>query len=187
MNQFILAAALLCAAWAGARREQASQAPPDQKERAERRLERLKNADIFLLKLALPFEMDTADYREGVRFKADQKIYFRLIIQNNSPEQVTVYRDDIRSELRPQLRKDGELIPFKMEVDELTKARDESPYVFGFKPSRLLPGRTTEDRIELADWYDELQPGTYQLSVHRRFVFGGRWVESDAISFEVVR
>lgn len=152
-----------------------------------RQVERLKNADAFLLLLEYPSRERGVKSEAVARFETGQRMNFRLLIQNNFPEQVVIPRDDFRSEIRPALHTDGQLVPYRKEVEELVKKRDKEPSSFGSKLESLRPGRVTEERVDLADWYAPLEPGTYQLSVSRRFVLGGRWLESPSIAFEVYR
>jgi len=40
-------------------------------------------------------------------------------------------------------------------------------------------------QISLKDWYGSLGSGRYQLTIRRRFVWDGDWVQSNLVIFEI--
>lgn len=61
------------------------------------------------------------------------------------------------------------------------------PEVINVEVYHLEPNKQREiGIIDLDNWYESLEPGHYELSTRRRFVHGGKWVDSSSITFEVV-
>ncbi|HUS09040.1 MAG TPA: hypothetical protein VMZ30_01150 [Pyrinomonadaceae bacterium] len=116
------------------------------------------------------------------------KLYFRLRMTNISLLPAEIPIDDPYSQNRLLLYKDGDLVAYRKEIDELLKARDKEPseHVMGWR-AQLGPNESRViDRFNLNDWYDDLGPGHYQLSVRHRFQIGQEWYESASITFEIV-
>lgn len=121
-------------------------------------------------------------------FNSGNKIRFRLIITNASEEEVIVYSQlDSQILNRPQLSRYGELVSYRQNVKELVQAKDKR-FPDGRSNVYLLKSRQSiSETISLDDWYEPLRPGQYELLVWRRFIWGGEWLESPSVSFEVVQ
>ena len=155
-------------------------------EEARLKYERLRKAEFASLDLARrPLELGENPERLKDPYKEGDRIYFRLLITNNSIEKVNFARVDLYQEQRPDLSRDGDPVPYRKRISELLVQKDRD--IMGRRVSEvtLQPGETTEEFIDLADWYEPLQPGHYQLTVRRRFIWGGDWIESPGITFEV--
>lgn len=148
----------------------------------KQRFERLKNAEGFSLELQ---PLTSKNGKPVRRFKSGKAVNFDLAITNvlASPVQLSV--TDTYEQNRPQLRKDGEEIPYREQALKLIKVRDEAPSTFGERAVWLEPQQTVKERIELNSWYDPLDAGNYELAVRHRFVWGGAWLDSTPITFEV--
>lgn len=56
-----------------------------------------------------------------------------------------------------------------------------------FYPVSLVPNREYPwIRVRLSDWYGKLGIGHYQLTVRKRLVPNGDWVESNPVTFDVI-
>ena len=101
----------------------------------------------------------------------------------------------------PRLTKNGELLPYaKWQTDLLRNDKeDQICQIYDLPEEMLLKSNeaTIVDLLIIVDdrrlptgaqsWYEPLGPGTYELSIQRRFdCCGGPMVESNKISFEVV-
>jgi hypothetical protein len=101
----------------------------------------------------------------------------------------------------PKLTKKGELLPYtKWQTDLLRNDQEDQICQLYDLPEEIVlkPNEPTVlDFLILVDdrrlptgaqsWYDPLPPGTYELSIQRRFdCCGGPMVQSNEISFEVV-
>lgn len=119
-------------------------------------------------------------------YKAGERIYYRISLANVSAEPIAVFVSDPYFQNRPVLTRDGQEVPYRKEVSELVKAKDreqafERNYWVRLEP--LTP--KIVGYIDLGDWYDPLELGSYQLVNRHRFVPRGEWVESPVITFEV--
>jgi hypothetical protein len=153
---------------------------------ARLKYERLRKAEFASLELARrPLELGENPERLKDPYKEGDRIYFRLLITNNSIEKVSFARVDFYQEQRPDLSRDGDPVPYRKRISELLVQKDRD--IMGRRVSEvtLQAGETTEEFIDLADWYEPLQSGHYQLTLRRRFIWGGDWIESPAITFEV--
>jgi hypothetical protein len=120
-------------------------------------------------------------YRDG------DDISYQLILTNTLAEPIEITQTDVYQAIRPELFKDGDLVPYTKKAQEIVHGRDSGSLAIRSVPTYAAPGK--EYRIELVrikDWYQSLRPGHYQLSVRRQFVFGGDWVQSVPVTFEVL-
>lgn len=88
---------------------------------------------------------------------------------------------------RPRLLKDGKLLPYSERMAKAARAYERYGPSGSMVSGEIKPGETvTLDYIDLADWYGPLEPGRYELIIKYRFRHGGRPVETNKISFEIV-
>lgn len=113
---------------------------------------------------------------------------FQLIITNGSDEEVVGYTElDPLILNRPQLCRDGEPVSYRKGVKELVEAKDRA-FPNGRSSSFALETRKSRtEEISLDVWYEPLPAGHYTLTVCHRFIWGGEWMASPSLSFEVVR
>jgi hypothetical protein len=162
---------------------------PTQEELAERqrRSELLRHPTFITLRLVsaprdVPREKSTDT---PAPYNVKDWIGFRLLISQNLFEEVIVpgFRNP-HYEVRPELTREGEILPYSMQAEaRIKRAEWVMPPASDF---RLKPGSEYEFMyINLDDWYDALSPGRYQLTVRRRFDWQGDWVTSTPAYFEV--
>jgi hypothetical protein len=152
-----------------------------------------KNAGIIKLDLAPINGKTKVDeepalmlQRRGVAYTCDQKVRIQLIMTNNSAEIVHVPVLDSYYQNRPQLLKNGALVPYRQDIEKLLPLKDAEPEFVSVSSVTLKPSQSTKvEVLDLSDWYAPLEPGTYQLTDKHRFGEGGEWIESPAITFEV--
>ena len=155
-------------------------------EEARQKYERLQKADFAKLELEpRPLELgeDLAKLEE--HYKEGDKVFFRLLITNNSLQRVGFSTADYYQEQRPKLLRDGDEVTYRKKIVELLGTKENDPVGLSSRAASLEPGETLTEYVNLSDWYDSLKQGHYQLTVRRRFVLGGNWIASPAISFEV--
>lgn len=123
-----------------------------------------------------------APYRQG------DWIDFQLMISHSFSEPLLIWQElDPYYNLRPELIKDGDLVPYKKETQENVDRKERELPNGSAAPSRLPPGREYEwQRVDLEDWYKPLGPGRYQLTVRRRFTWDGDWLQSSPVIFDVL-
>lgn len=156
-------------------------------EDVRQKYERLKNptfAELELLSRLPELSESPEDLSEP--YKVGDKIFFRLLITNTSSENVSFSVADPYYYNRPQLLKDGELVPYRAGLAEVLKSKEKNPDNQSIRTVTLHPHGTDTVIIDMKQWYEPLQPGRYLLIVKRRFIWGGEWIESPSISFEVV-
>ncbi|HEY2972352.1 MAG TPA: hypothetical protein VGJ48_07560 [Pyrinomonadaceae bacterium] len=114
-------------------------------------------------------------------------IDFQLMIGHSFSEPLVIWQMlDPYYDLRPELFKDGDLLPYSKQAQENADRKEKAAAEGSGAPSRLLPGREYEwQRVNLEDWYEPLGPGHYQLTVRRRFVWDGEWIQSNPVTFDV--
>ncbi|MEK6283202.1 MAG: hypothetical protein AABN95_22835 [Acidobacteriota bacterium] len=151
----------------------------------------LDNPEVIMLEFAPLRRQVSADVFEKMSgpFKPGTTIKFHLMGTNTSLIELVVRRWDAYAQNKPRLLRDNQELPYREDMAELTKARHtkdsdwEPTSVRGIKLNPNEPKFLQE--LNLADWYEPLGPGHYVLSTQHRFIQGGKWVESAAISFEV--
>ena len=136
----------------------------------------------------LPRNLELNENPEVLRapYTTKSNIYFRLQATNRSLQKVTLLIIDSYVQDRPELFRDGQIVPYKKGVDELLHAKDKDPFRKLVENVRLDPNESKGiGFIYLNDWYERLQLGHYQLSVKHRFEPGQDWIDSSSITFEV--
>lgn len=131
-------------------------------------------------------ELNDPPEKLTVPFKAGEKITFRLVVKNASREGKAILVGEAYGHNRPDLYRDGELLPYRRDVEELVGYSDLLFYLDGVRFVSLGPKETFTEIIDLGDWYEPLRPGRYRLAVRHRFIRGGRWLESPPLAFEIV-
>ena len=121
-------------------------------------------------------------------YKQRDWIDFQLQIGHSFSEPLVIWQElDPYYDVRPELFKDGDLVAYTKEAQEIVNRREREPPNGSAAPQRLLPGREYEwQRVRLEDWYKPLGPGHYQLTVRRRFTWDGDWLQSSPVIFDVV-
>ena len=154
---------------------------------ARLKYERLRKAEFASLELA-PRLLYAGQNPERLKepFKEGDHICFRLLITNISTEKVTFAHIDCYQENRPLLFRDGAEVPYLIKISKLLVQKDLNISGRSSDSTTLQPGETTEEHVNLSDWYAPLQPGQYQIKDRRRFTWGGDWIESPTVTFGVV-
>ena len=121
------------------------------------------------------------------RLAYDEGVAVELI--NDSAQRVQVNIIDRYYGHRPQLIKDGKLIPYSGETAKLVEAKDKDARLVEVSPNLFLDPKTSSrlDGFSLKQWYGPLAPGVYHLTDRRRFEIGGPWTKDSAeLVFEMV-
>jgi hypothetical protein len=117
----------------------------------------------------------------------DQGIAVELI--NDSDLRVPIAVIDRYYGHRPQLIKDGKVVPYSDESAKLVDAEEKDPRLVEVVSTFFLDPKTASrlDGFSLKQWYGPLAPGLYRLTDRRRFEIGGPWTkDSEALIFQVV-
>ncbi|HEX7722504.1 MAG TPA: hypothetical protein VF397_10125 [Pyrinomonadaceae bacterium] len=108
---------------------------------------------------------------------------------NDSDQRVPVSVVDKYYGHRPQLTKDGKVIPYSDEVAKLIESKEKDTRLVEVVNVFFLDPKTKSrlDGFSLKQWYGPLAPGTYHLTYRRRFEIGGPWTKDSAeFVFEIV-
>jgi hypothetical protein len=160
--------------------------PNSPSESAKREHDRLLKPDFFLLRIVSGYEDEWDTPQEEVReFKVGQPIGYKLLMLNTSGEVVTLTFTDEYDQNRPQLYKDGVLVPYRKQAASMVEAKDKRPMVFRMIPADIENNATASAYIRFQEWYEPLGEGAYQLAIRRRFVWGGEWLESPPVRFRI--
>lgn len=135
------------------------------------------------LKLILSDGKETYTSGDAIRFQ--QKM------ENESDGRTAVERFDLYYQNRPKLSRNGKALPYKSKTDDLVRSKEMDPGAIFFSV-RLVRIEAHSNRdleeLDLSDWYDALQPGSYQLTNKYRISFDGPWTkESAEMQFRIER
>lgn len=125
---------------------------------------------------------------KGKPYKLGKSLRLKVVVTNNSDSVIKAYVVDTYYQNRPQLYKDGHLIPYRGAVSELVRSKDTDFEFTRVGEIVLLQPTTTTalEEIDLKDWYDPLKPGTYKLINRHRFNIDGSWsADSAELLFEI--
>ncbi len=121
-------------------------------------------------------------------YTVDDWISFQLFVTQSLSENISITNFLWPfHEYRPELYKDGDLLPFSKEAQKNIEIAERTPPSGSMIEVNLVPNREHQwARVTLDDWYERLGAGHYQLSVRKRFAWDGDWVESNPVIFDVV-
>lgn len=120
------------------------------------------------------------------RFKAGHRVKFHLVMTNTALVEVRILAWDTYVQNRPILHRDGQQLPYRDDIEKLLPATESQTDFLRMDSILLEPNNPKPlEVITLADWYEPLKPGHYNLLVRHRFQLGGKWIESSSITFEV--
>ena len=120
-------------------------------------------------------------------YRPNDSITLQIFITQNYSEPFSIWSSaGYENDYRLELIRDGEIVPYLKDTQQrVERANRElangSGASFTFEPGREYRWI----QISLLNWYEPLKPGHYQLTVRRRFVWGGDWLPSNPITFEV--
>ena len=120
-------------------------------------------------------------------YKEKEFISCQSFITQNSSEQIMIWNElNLYYEYRVELIRDGEMVSYSKEAKEGIETAESRPPNGSSAPLVMEPGREYSLRyINLKEWYGSLSPGRYQLTLRRRFVWDGDWVQSNPVIFEI--
>lgn len=116
-------------------------------------------------------------------FKSEEKIFAQLELTNESSEETWLVIGQQWRYLRPKLVRDGKVVPYKAEIQQLLKEGNPfySPVINITLKHKVA---VSTDNVHLDYWYDKLEPGHYTISVERMWM-KQTFVSNDA-DFDIV-
>ena len=153
----------------------------------KRMAEVLRSPTLIRLRLVFlnPNTGETSDLAPA--YKSADRITIRVMLSHYFNGPITIIESlNQYTNLQLELLRDGDVVLYKKEAqDQVDRALSEPPNGSS-APIQFLPDKVYSlQRIDLSDWYKTLLPGHYHLTVKRRFVEGGEWVQSDSITFDI--
>ncbi len=126
-----------------------------------------------LLKLLLSDGKETYAVGDVIRFQ--QKM------ENKSDIQAAVERFDSYYQNRPKLLRDGKAVPYRTKTADLIRSKETDPGFMSVRLCIIEPHSVGDlEELDLSEWYDALQPGSYQLRNKYRISFDGPWTKQSA-------
>ncbi|HWS99998.1 MAG TPA: hypothetical protein VN256_07110 [Pyrinomonadaceae bacterium] len=122
-------------------------------------------------------------------YHVGEKVVVQLTMFNDSDQPVTIFEGDTKYQHRLKLVKDGQQVPFLPEVDAAIANKDvEGPSGGRSVRDPLAPRQSaTVSRLDLSEWYGNLEPGRYQLTLWYHPQGVGRITKTNTISFQIVQ
>ena len=148
----------------------------------------LDNPEVIAVKLAPVVQRVSAGVYKPLNGPFDPKsnIKFAIVATNTSIIPLRVRSWDLYDQNRPRLLRDNQEVPYRSGLTDLLKKKDSDGDIISIYVITLEPNHEkTLEYLDLSNWYEPLLPGHYQLSTQRRFVQGGKWVDSASLTFEV--
>jgi hypothetical protein len=136
----------------------------------------------------VPSGLDKNIARRTYQLASD--VHVSVVAVNNSEQRIRVEVVDNYYGDRPQLFKDGQLVPYISETARVCRLKEEHASSIGQASNYFLDPNSTNQLGELSlnTWYGALPPGSYRLVNRRRFEIDGPWTaDSPELLFEVVR
>ena len=149
----------------------------------------LDTPEVIAVKLAPIMKRVSADLYKphGGPFTAESNIKFAIVATNTSLVPLRLRSWDLYDQNRPRLLRDNQEIAYRNGLSDLLKKKETDGDIISLNVITLEPNHEkTLEYLDLSNWYEPLQPGHYQLSTQRRFIQGGKWVDSASITFEVI-
>lgn len=114
------------------------------------------------------------------------RIVIGLILIHSFNEPITISQSrDPFTDVQLELLRDGTKMPLTKDAQKRIATSEGDPTRDNLTSEFLPEEEYRLLRIDLHQWYGPLLAAQYQLTVRRRFVSGGGWVDSDSIIFNV--
>jgi hypothetical protein len=121
-------------------------------------------------------------------YHAGDKVAVQLTMFNDSDQPIPIVEGDAKYQHRLRLVKDGQKVPFLPKVDSAIAYKDiEGPSGSRLVRDPLAPHQsTTVSVLNLSDWYGNLEPGQYQLTLWYQSQGEHHLLKTNTISFQIV-
>jgi len=117
-------------------------------------------------------------------YSTGEGVFVQISLTNTTGEDLVIASGDPFSHLRVSLMREGEKVSFNKKTrDRLAPKGEDSATLHTTAAVTLKPYTSTAvEVINLADWFGQLNPGTYQLTVWRVW---GKGHKSNTVTFDV--
>lgn len=155
----------------------------DKSNQANTRCDQLKSPTFVIVEL-VPMPRDVKN--QHAPYEQGDRITYKLLMTHSCPQPVVVLAADMYYQDRPELTRNGVIVPYRTKINQLVKLRDERMEVFSEKPITIEPGEKGQIAlIDLRHWFGTLMDGHYELTLRHRFVWEGAWVQANSVTFEI--
>jgi len=151
-------------------------------------LQELVSAKLITISLDIP-ESELGDKPREKPYRLTNKVYVRVVVKNDSDQNIRIRIVDRYYQNRPQLFRDGKLVPYRAGLAESLQKQEEYPEFVSVKPGVSVGPYSSSDLrdLRLDNWYGDLEPGSYRLTNRYRLEIKGSWTpDSEPLFFEVV-
>ncbi|MDX6404749.1 MAG: hypothetical protein QOH70_2204 [Blastocatellia bacterium] len=144
----------------------------------------ISSQDLTVISLDIPRDELLSEPGEKP-YRVGHKLYVKVKVRNDSDQQVKLRVVDPYYQNRPQLFKNGKLMPYRTKIAELIRSKDADPQFVSLRHSTFLMPYSSVDlrELDLNDWYGPLEPGSYRLMNRCRLNIHGPWTADSAPVF----
>jgi hypothetical protein len=151
-----------------------------------------KDADKDKVKPKRPIQMTIttkgSNYEPKSRYKVGDKILIEVTMTNTGTEPLDVGIGNSYFQDRPRMQKDGKPLLYRKGLPDILREKEKHPGRLGstifYNLEPNVP--TVVHRFLLEDWYEQLEPGQYELTLRHRFWGKEVPAESDTVIFQVI-
>ena len=142
--------------------------------------------------ITISLDIPESELGEGARekpYRLTNKVYVRVVVKNDSDQNIRIRIVDRYYQNRPQLFRNGKLVPYRAGLAESLQRQEEYPEFVNVKQRVSVGPYSSSDLrdLRLNDWYGDLEPGSYRLTNRYRLEIKGSWTpDSEPLFFEVV-
>lgn len=151
-------------------------------------LKDLASKNLITITLDIP-ESELGDKPREKPYRLTNKVYVRVVVKNDSDQNIRIKVVDRYYQNRPQLFRDEKLVPYRSGLAESLQRQEKYPEFVYVKQGVSLGPYSSSDLTDLRlnDWYGDLEPGSYRLISRYRLDVRGPWTaDSEPLLFEVV-
>lgn len=161
---------------------------PGLEEKIERLQRLLENPDFLKLKVSHVKSKPIKDEENLIRdYKTGSEIGFELVVTNTSTEPFNIAFSDFLKQTRPHLAKDGRVIHYHKKAAEAVRLNDVlMDRIYGLTVWLYPDKPQSIGVLKLSNWYEPLEPGTYELTIKNRLTRRGKWIEAPTMTFKVI-
>jgi hypothetical protein len=162
---------------------------PQEEETNKRNFELLLKPSFIKLRLVLlkPETDQQSNSAPAYPYPYKTPIAVQLILTQYSsvPITLTEYANGFR-DTQLELLRDGEKVTYAKKARQAIELVNSEPPSESSNFIEIIPERDYRfTRIDLSKWYGNLLPGHYYLTVRKRFAWGGDWVQSESLTFDI--
>lgn len=152
-------------------------------------LQELVSSNLITISMDIP-EAELLNKSGEKPYRVASKLYVKVAVKNDSDQRIKIRVADRYYQNRPQLFRNGKLVPYRGGLAESLQRQEEYPGFVSLRHVVWVSPYSSEKltEIDLNDWYGELEPGSYRLISRYRSDVRGPWTADSApLLFQVVK